>query len=125
MPRSHPPEFRRKVLDLIAAGDCTKPGGTHLRGYPPWETTRAATKRTPPSPRPKVWQQTRCNDRASDRQQGAGQDEPRTRTALVPLPPEFGTRGEAFLPGFKDLVAPAVVEGRGDVVRPTDLLDVA
>jgi hypothetical protein len=30
MPRSHPPEFRRKVLDLIAAGDCTKPGGTQF-----------------------------------------------------------------------------------------------
>jgi len=31
MPSSYPPEFRRKVLDLIAAGDCTKPGGTQFR----------------------------------------------------------------------------------------------
>ena len=29
MPSRYPPEFRRKVLDLIAARDCTKPGGTH------------------------------------------------------------------------------------------------
>ena len=28
MPSRYPPEFRRKVLDLIAARDCTKPGGT-------------------------------------------------------------------------------------------------
>jgi len=27
MPSRYPPEFRRKVLDLIAARDCTKPGG--------------------------------------------------------------------------------------------------